>query len=381
MFIACTAAPTAAPTPSAPRLTSALTADSGAATAPVANTGPATLKGTKIVCLFWSGADIEQLYRQEMMDFEAETGIKVEYSTVPFEDLMNREMTLVGAQSGAVDVFGTHYAQIGRFGDAMLPLNDFAANNNIAADQYVKGSLDAFTVDGKLLALPFSFDMRALFYRAVLTMCGVLVYPLLFSTWVSLFDWRMAAATHVFIGLANYGEALTSSFFEFVLLQSIGFTLACLSVDLVLGLALALLLNVRFKGRSIIRTLCFLPMVTAPMLAGFNFRWIFNDRFGLVNQLLIQFGHSVSLGWLADANLARLTIVLVTVWQGVPFMVLLLLAGLQSLPTSPFEAATVGGATAWQRFRYIGDQSWCGCDQSSHRTTRRLCTGTLPIPR
>jgi multiple sugar transport system permease protein len=188
---------------------------------------------------------------------------------------------------------------------------------------------------------------------AVLTMCVILVYPLLFSFWVSLFDWRMAAATHTFIGLANYGEALTSSFFDFVLLQSIGFTLACLAVNLVLGMALAQLLNLRFKGRALIRTLFFLPMVTAPVLAGFNFRWIFNDRFGLANQLIIQFGHGLPLGWLADANLARLTIVLATVWQGTPFMLLLLLAGLQSLPTSPFEAATVDGASAWQRFWYI----------------------------
>lgn len=184
-------------------------------------------------------------------------------------------------------------------------------------------------------------------------MSAILVYPLLFSFWVSLFDWRMAAATHTFVGLANYVEALTSSFFDVVLLQSIGFTLVCLAVNLVLAMALAQLLNVRFKGRAIVRTLALLPMVTAPVLAGFNFRWIFNDRFGLANQLLIQVGHGLPLAWLADANLARLTIVLVTVWQGMPFMLLLLLAGLQSLPTSPFEAAIVDGATAWQRFWYI----------------------------
>ena len=188
---------------------------------------------------------------------------------------------------------------------------------------------------------------------AVLVMSAILVYPLLFSFWVSLFDWRMAAATHTFIGLSNYVEALTSSFFNVVLLQSIGFTLVCLAVNLVLAMALAQLLNVRFKGRAIVRTLALLPMVTAPVLAGFNFRWIFNDRFGLANQLLIQVGHGLPLAWLADANLARLTIVLVTVWQGMPFMLLLLLAGLQSLPTSPFEAAIVDGATAWQRFWYI----------------------------
>jgi multiple sugar transport system permease protein len=187
---------------------------------------------------------------------------------------------------------------------------------------------------------------------AVGVMCGILVYPLLFSLWVSLFDWRMAAANHAFVGLQNYVEALTSSFFQVVFLQSIGFTFVCLVLNLTLGLALALLLNHRFHGRGVIRTLFLLPMVTAPVLAGFNFRWIFNDRSGLANQLLVQFG-GLPLAWLADANLSRASIVLVTVWQGMPFMLLLLLAGLQALPSSPFEAATVDGASAWQRFWYI----------------------------
>jgi ABC-type glycerol-3-phosphate transport system substrate-binding protein len=115
--------------------------------------------------VFPSGATLETLYQQEAKDFQAATGITLEYSSVPFENLMDREMTLVGAQSAEVDVFGTHYAQIGRFGDAMVPLNDLAARDKITADQYVKGSVDAFTVNGNLLALPFSFDMRALFYR------------------------------------------------------------------------------------------------------------------------------------------------------------------------------------------------------------------------
>ena len=188
---------------------------------------------------------------------------------------------------------------------------------------------------------------------AVLAMCAILVYPLLFSLWVSFFDWRMGALTHPFVGLQNYLDALTSSFFQFVFFQSIGFTIVCLALNLTLGLALSMLLNHRLHGRGLIRTLFLLPMVTAPLLAGFNFRWIFNDRFGLANQLLVQFGLGLPLAWLADANLSRLAIVLVTVWQGMPFMLLLLLSGLQALPTSPFEAATVDGASAWQRFRYI----------------------------
>src|SRR5579859_7280849 len=109
-------------------------------------TAPTPLKGTRIVGVFPSGSTFEPMYQQEAKDFEAATGIKLEYSSIPFENLMDREMTLVGAQSGEIDIFGTHYAQIGRFGDAMLPLNDLAARNNINAEQFIKGSFDAFTI-------------------------------------------------------------------------------------------------------------------------------------------------------------------------------------------------------------------------------------------
>jgi multiple sugar transport system substrate-binding protein len=194
MLAACTAAPSPAPAPTAAAPTSPpaaapkpTTAPAGApttapaaaaaATSAPANAAPAALKGTKITAIFQSGTTLEQLYQQEMADFEADTGIKAEYSSVPFENMMDREMTLVGAQSGDVDVFGTHYAQIGRFGEALVPLNDRAAKEGITTDQYVKGSFDAFTINGNLLALPFSFDMRALFYRTDLFKDGGVAGP------------------------------------------------------------------------------------------------------------------------------------------------------------------------------------------------------------
>jgi ABC-type glycerol-3-phosphate transport system substrate-binding protein len=157
LLAACTAQTPTAPT-TAP---AAINAPRTAAT----TTAPTALKGTKIVGVFPSGSTFEAMYQQEAKDFEATTGIKLEYSSIPFENLMDREMTLVGARSSDVDVFGTHYAQIGRFGDAMLPLNDLAARANITADQFIAGSFDAFTIDSKLLAIPLHFDIRALFYR------------------------------------------------------------------------------------------------------------------------------------------------------------------------------------------------------------------------
>jgi len=187
---------------------------------------------------------------------------------------------------------------------------------------------------------------------ALLTMCAVLVYPLAYSLWISFFDWNITAVGRPFLGLRNYLEALTNSSSQFIFVQNIAFTVICIALEFVIGMALALLLSRQFIGRGLARTLLLLPMLTAPVLAGFNFRWIFNDRFGLANQLLIQLGLQ-PYAWLADANLARAVIVLVTIWQGIPFMMLLLLAGLESLPTSPFEAAIVDGASAWQRFLHI----------------------------
>jgi multiple sugar transport system permease protein len=187
---------------------------------------------------------------------------------------------------------------------------------------------------------------------AVIVMCAVLIYPLAYSLWISFFDWNITSVERPFLGLRNYTEALTSPSSQYVFWQNIAFTVICIALEFVIGMALALLMARQFVGRGLARTLLLLPMLTAPVLAGFNFRWIFNDRFGLANQLLIQAGMS-PFAWLADANLARAVIIMVTIWQGIPFMMLLLLAGIESLPTSPFEAATVDGANAWQRFQHI----------------------------
>jgi multiple sugar transport system permease protein len=187
---------------------------------------------------------------------------------------------------------------------------------------------------------------------ALLTMCAVLIYPLAYSMWISFFDWNISSADTPFLGLRNYAESFTNASSRFIFTQTIAFTAACIALEFVIGMALALLMARQFVGRGLARTLLLLPMLTAPVLAGFNFRWIFNDRFGLANQVLIKVGLE-PVAWLADANWARFAIVVVTIWQGIPFVMLLLLAGLESLPTSPFEAAIVDGASAWQRFLHI----------------------------
>jgi multiple sugar transport system permease protein len=188
---------------------------------------------------------------------------------------------------------------------------------------------------------------------AAVAMGGILIYPMLYSLWVSFFNWPLTSQGTEWVGFGNYVDAVTSPFFRRVLVQSVGFMLVCLALNFVFGMGLALLLNLEFPGRRIFRTLFLLPMLIAPALTGFNFRWIFNDRFGLANQLILLFHLGEPRAWLTDPTLARVAVVATTVWSGTPFFMLILLAGLQSLPSTPFEAATVDGANAWRRFRDI----------------------------
>ena len=116
--------------------------------------------------LYPSGGPLWGEYLDKISDdFNTRTGIEHQYSTLPFVQLMDKQLTLVAAGSADVDVFGTHYAQIGRFIEALFPLNDFAAGDGVESADYVEGSFDAFTGNGNLLAIPYTFDLRALYYR------------------------------------------------------------------------------------------------------------------------------------------------------------------------------------------------------------------------
>jgi multiple sugar transport system substrate-binding protein len=128
----------------------------------------------------------DQFMEDQAKEFKDQTGIEVEIQFLPFEKAMDRQTTLVAAQSGEVDVFGTHYAQIGKFGEGMVDLNALAAQDGIKPEDYVAGSFDALSVNGKLLAIPFTFDLRTLFYRTDLfEAAGVTAPP---TTWDEFID-------------------------------------------------------------------------------------------------------------------------------------------------------------------------------------------------
>ncbi len=215
-----------------------------------------------------------------------------------------------------------------------------------------EGGRERLALRSRWDALQTRYAPYWLLLPAVAVIGAVLLYPLGHALYISVLDYKLARSARPFVGLGNYVEAVTSASFGAVLAQNIIFAVVCIGVEFTIAMGTALLLHRKFRGRALYRVFLLLPMLTAPVLAGFNWRWIFNDRFGLMNQIFIAVGLPPQ-GWLVDPNLARLAIVIATVWQGIPFVMILLLAGLQALPQTPFEAATVDGATAWQRFALL----------------------------
>lgn len=143
--------------------------------------------GAKIAAVVPSFQSVGDTFMEDQAKaFKDLTGIEVEMQFLPFEKAMDRQTTLVAAQSGEVDVFGTHYAQIGKFGEGMVDLNALATQDGIVAADYVAGSFDALSVGGKLLAIPYTFDLRTLFYRTDLfETAGIAAPP---TTWAEFID-------------------------------------------------------------------------------------------------------------------------------------------------------------------------------------------------
>jgi multiple sugar transport system permease protein len=158
---------------------------------------------------------------------------------------------------------------------------------------------------------------------------------------------------HPFIGLRNFRRILADSqFLTVVIPNTFFFMLASVAGGVVLGLAIAMLLNRRFPGRAVVRTLFVFPLMVAPVVASIMIAWIFNDQFGIANVIVTSLGFP-PVAWLVTPWLGLSIVVLTDVWLQTPFYVLIILAALETLPREPFEAARVDGANAWQIFRNV----------------------------
>ncbi len=184
-----------------------------------------------------------------------------------------------------------------------------------------------------------------------LVLGAVLVYPLLFSFWVSLHRYELTRLQDVrFVGLRNYLRLFEDPSFWNAILNTLTFVFGAVTIELVLGFALALLLHRLPRCRHLARALLLTPMFVTPIAVGLMFRFLLNQQLGVVPWLLGGLGLSVD--WFGP-GMALFSIILIDVWQWTPFMLLLLLAGLESLPKAPFEAARIDGASAWMTFTRV----------------------------
>jgi multiple sugar transport system permease protein len=195
----------------------------------------------------------------------------------------------------------------------------------------------------------------ALLLPAVLFMLFVIGIPMVYSFYLSLTNFSLSSTTHRFIGLQNYIQLLTRSpLFWASFGRTILFMALAVNIEFLLGLGIAQLMSKVIRGQGLLRTVMMMPMMFAPILVGFQFKWFFNAQIGLVNNVLYTLtGEPHMIAWLVDRPLGFIAILIAEIWMGTPFMVIILEAGILSLPTEPFEAAEVDGASGWAKFRML----------------------------
>jgi multiple sugar transport system permease protein len=217
-----------------------------------------------------------------------------------------------------------------------------AASGRVARHASIRGRRRTSWVDRnfpRLAVLPTTLLMLLVF--------GI---PLLFSAWLSLEGWspdQTLFGGH-FAGTANYQDLLTDPEFTGSLILTLEYTAAVVAAELGVGLGIALLLNIDLPWIGLFRTLLIVPMMITPVVAAFCWKLLLDPDHGVINFFIQQ--HIV---WLGRPDTALLSVAVVNVWQNAPYVAILLLAGLRSLPHEPVEAAQIDGASRLQMFRHI----------------------------
>jgi multiple sugar transport system permease protein len=188
----------------------------------------------------------------------------------------------------------------------------------------------------------------------VIVLFVLTIYPTVYSFTLSLNEWNMSnrLATWTFVGLGNYTNILADSRFWNAAQVTGTFIFGTVAVQLLLGMGIALLLQRQVIARGLLRTALLLPMMTTPVVVGLIWRFMYNPTQGILNYLLGQVGLPTP-NWLGSLQTGFIAVMIADIWEWTPFMVLILLAALQTLPQEPFEAAAIDGASAWQAFLHI----------------------------
>ena len=210
-----------------------------------------------------------------------------------------------------------------------------------AAASPLKASLDArYGFLGVLLIAP-----------TVLVFCAVIVYPLISAIYLGLFSIYTPTMEGEWVGLDNYRRLLASGEFWRSLLNNVIWTVGTLSLQLIFGILVALMLHRNLVFRPLARSLVLFPYFLSTVVAVLVWRWLFNDLYGVLNHLFMWAGIvDMPVDWLGTMPNAMISLILVGAWKYFPFVVIAVLARLQSIPDELYEAASIDGAGAWGRF-------------------------------
>jgi len=182
---------------------------------------------------------------------------------------------------------------------------------------------------------------------------AVFVYwPLIYNGYLSFVRWDLLAPFKIWVGPKNYIDLFTSPAFGLILWNTLVFTVASVALTCIVGLLIALLLNVPLRGRNIVRSVVFSPVMLSGAAIGIVWIYIFDYRYGLIQSLISPLGLQ-SPRWLLDTSWAMAAVIIVHVWKTLGYAVVIYLAGLQAIQRELYEAALVDGANSWARFRNV----------------------------
>lgn len=188
-------------------------------------------------------------------------------------------------------------------------------------------------------------------YPALIAVFAVIIFPWLFTIWMSLHDWQLGMSRS-FAGLANYRTLATNTRFLETIPRTFYFTILSVIAPVVLGVFAAEVFHQRFPLRGVLRGIYVLPMMTTPVAIALIFIMMYHPQLGILNYLLSLVGIPPQL-WIYDMNTVIPALVLVETWQWTPLVMLIVLGGLAALPTEPYESALIDGASRWDMFRFI----------------------------
>src|SRR3954470_12897691 len=211
-------------------------------------------------------------------------------------------------------------------------------------------------IDAKAGAVPPADELRPVSYwpfvlPALIVVLAVIVFPWLFTIWMSLHEWKVGSPT-VFVGLANYLRMPNDPRFVEAVWHTLVYTLLSVALPLIFGTLAAVVFHQKFPLRGFLRGIFIMPMMATPVAIALVWTMMFHPQLGVLNYLLSLVGLPAQL-WVFHPATVIPSLVLVETWQWTPLVMLIVLGGLAAIPIEPYESAQIDGASFWQMFRYI----------------------------